>query len=86
MTLTEVRAKLATLGPERCWEKHDGAKCPGWFVSTDTHEIQRCDDCWSGHPNKLTDDEAALLPEAQAERKQEICLCHDCIDHSETTP
>lgn len=43
-------------------------KCPGWAVmATDRGpEIERCDDCFYGlaPDEKLTDDEAASLPEA----------------------
>ncbi len=65
-TIKRIRAKLATRG-EPCYvdEKDSKKTCPGWFVNGETLKVERCDDCWAGHPNKLTDDEAAKLPEAK---------------------
>jgi hypothetical protein len=62
-----VRAKIAQRGVE----KRCHAQCPTWCVSDTSRgfEIQRCDVCWDGAPDPLTDDEAALLPEAQARRE-----------------
>ena len=72
-----IRAKLATRG-EPCYvdNKDNKKTCPGWFVSTDGFEIMRCDDCWAGHPDKLTDDEAALLPEAQNAKHDETLAAY----------
>jgi hypothetical protein len=69
-TIKRIRAKLATRG-EPCYVAAPGHKpndktCPGWFVNTENLRIERCDDCWAGHSNKLEDHEAAKLPEAQA--------------------
>jgi predicted RNA-binding Zn-ribbon protein involved in translation (DUF1610 family) len=56
-----VRAQLAE--KPAC----DSAECPGWAIfeadSRGVTEIERCDVCC---PKDLTDDEVALLPEAQA--------------------
>jgi hypothetical protein len=72
--LETIRAKLATRG-EPC-DVTDKSACPGWFVSTDGFEIMRCDDCWAGHPDKLTDDEAAMLPEAQKAKREETLAAY----------
>lgn len=51
-------------------------KCPGWavFQADAGFEIQACDECWSGvkGPQRLTDDEAACLPEALESLKKEV--------------
>jgi hypothetical protein len=59
-----VRWKIGQLQVEkRCL-----ARCPTWIIrnTSGAYEIHRCDACWHGVPDPLTDDEAALLPEAQA--------------------
>jgi hypothetical protein len=64
-TIDVIRAKIARLPlADRC----DSA-CRTWGVFDTNHgpEIQACDACWHGVWKPLTDDEAALLPEAQAE-------------------
>lgn len=77
--VAKVRAKLARL-TKRCDDS-----CSGWGVfSTQcssrvpdgTLELQRCDDCWSGVDDPLTDVEIELLPEAQAELKKTIERMH----------
>ena len=69
-----VKAKIAQLTVE----KRCHAECRAWCVSDTPRgmEIQRCDACWSSAPEPLTDDEVALLPEAQAElAAQEEVTC-----------
>ena len=65
LRLERVKAKITQLAVE----KKCHAECRTWCVSDTPRgmEIQRCDACWGGAPDRLTDDEAALLPEAQAE-------------------
>jgi hypothetical protein len=50
--------------------------CRGWdvFHTGAGFEIETCDDCWSGikAPHRLTDDEAAFLPEAIEALKAEV--------------
>lgn len=65
LRLERVRAKIAQLSlDKRCC-----SDCRAWVVSetSDGVAIQRCDACWYGTADPLTDDEAALLPEAQVE-------------------
>ena len=64
LRVERVKGKIGQLRVE----KRCHAKCPTWFISDTSRglEIQRCDACWHGVPDPLTDDEAALLPEAQA--------------------
>lgn len=64
LRIERVKAKIADLGVERRCH----AECPTWCVSDTSRgfEIQVCDACWHGAPDPLTDDEAALLPDAQA--------------------
>ncbi len=65
LRVERVRAKIAKLpASKKCHPD-----CPTWCPSSSARglEVQRCDDCWQGVPDPLTDDEAALLPEAQAE-------------------
>lgn len=53
--------------------------CPGWAVfetGDETLEIEACNDCWHGVENPLTDDEAALLPEAQYALGVEVATRH----------
>jgi hypothetical protein len=63
LRVERVRTKIARLAPaQKC-----RADCPTWGV-TDTprgKKIEPCAACWRGAPDPLTDDEAALLPEAQ---------------------
>ena len=64
LRVERVRAKIAKLPvDQRCH-----AECPTWFISDTARglEVQRCDACWQGVPDPLADDEAALLPDAQA--------------------
>lgn len=55
-----AHAKLRRLVP--C---SDG--CPGWAIFETSHgmDIESCDECWSGVPDGLLDEEAAAMPEAQ---------------------
>lgn len=57
-----ARHKMAKVA-DRC---DDG--CPGWAVFDvgGALEIEACDDCWAHKPKdmRLTDDEAAAMPEA----------------------
>jgi len=48
--------------------EHCDDACPGWavFETNQGGEIQACDACWHGIADRLTDDEAAALPEARA--------------------
>jgi hypothetical protein len=70
ITIAVVRAKIASIPPE---ERCDPG-CETWAVfDTDRgFEIERCDDCWSGRLDPLTDDEAEILPEALAALANEI--------------
>jgi hypothetical protein len=56
---------------ERC-----SKTCKGWdvFHTGSGFEIETCDDCWHGieGPERLTDDEAAFLPEAIEALKAEV--------------
>jgi hypothetical protein len=64
LRIESVKAKVAQLLVEqRCH-----ADCPTWCISDTVRgfEIHRCDACWQGAPDPLTDDEAALLPDARA--------------------
>jgi hypothetical protein len=64
LRVERVRAKIAKLpASKKCHPD-----CPTWCPSISRRglEVQRCDACWQGVPDPLTDDEAALLPEAQA--------------------
>ena len=64
LRVERVRAKITQLpDDQKCH-----ADCPTWCVSDTgrSFEIQRCDACWQGAPDPLTDDEVGLLPEAQA--------------------
>jgi hypothetical protein len=66
LRIERVKAKIAQLPVEqRCH-----ADCPTWCVRATARgiEIQSCDMCWHGAPDRLIDDEAALLPEAQVKR------------------
>lgn len=69
-TAEGVRAKIDAVPiAERC-----DPRCKTWgvFDTASGPEIQRCDDCWHGRPDPLSDDEARLLPEAQAELAAEL--------------
>ncbi len=46
-------------------------------MTRDTREIMACPDCWRRDPDPLTDEEAALLPEAKEDQARER-------DHDET--
>jgi hypothetical protein len=62
--IERVRAKITALKPEdRC-----APACRTWdiFDTGRGLEIERCDACWHDVTDPLLDDEAALLPEAQA--------------------
>ena len=64
LRVERLKAKIAQLPVEqRCH-----AECPTWCISDTPHglKIQSCDACWHGAPDPLTDDEATVLPEAQA--------------------
>lgn len=63
LKVARVRGKIAQLPAEQ--KCH--AECPTWCISDTVRgfEIHRCDARWQGVPDPLTDDEAALLPEAQ---------------------
>ena len=64
--IATVRARFAAL-------EHCDAGCPGWGIFEVNREpeleIERCDECCYG--STLTDDDAALLPEAQAALRKE---------------
>lgn len=64
---TTLRARFAAL-------EHCDPGCPGWgifHVDRDSGiEIEVCDECV--HGTDLIDDDAALLPEAQAALREEI--------------
>jgi hypothetical protein len=63
LCVERVRAKIAQLpATKKCHPD-----CSTWCPSSSKRglEVQRCDACWQGAPDPLTDDEAALLPEAQ---------------------
>lgn len=66
-----VRTAIAALpAAERC-----NPKCPTWIVSHNgrRYKIERCDECWSGCAIDrvvLSDEDVALLPEAQAELRR----------------
>jgi hypothetical protein len=64
LRVERVRAKIAQLpADQKCH-----ADCPTWCVNGigRAFEIKSCHACWHGVPDLLTDDEATLLPEAQA--------------------
>ncbi len=65
--IATVRARFAAL--EKCDEG-----CPGWGIFEPDRppwlEIERCDECC--YDSGLTDDDAALLPEAQAALRKEM--------------
>lgn len=61
MSPAEFR-KLHVSNPRPCCPD-----CPGWCLSegSDGEErIERCDECWRGFDDTVTDDDAARLPEA----------------------
>jgi hypothetical protein len=63
LRVERVRAKIARLpANNKCHPD-----CPTWCSSRRGLEVQRCDACWQGAPDPLTDDEAALLPEVRAQ-------------------
>ena len=65
--VVRIRARLKAL-TEPCYPG-----CKGWAVIDSGLrglELQRCDDCWSGQPNALRDDDIECLPEAQEELKR----------------
>ena len=45
-------------------------KCPGWFISADDGDVERCDECalLNGYGDMLTDDDCGRLPEAIRQR------------------
>lgn len=62
LTAKEFRAKHAA-NPAICCED-----CPGWCLSEGgdgISRIERCDECWHGYDDTVTDDDAAALPEAK---------------------
>ena len=64
MSPREFRAKHAA-NPSICCDD-----CPGWCLSENDERdegggIERCDACWNGYDNTVTDDDAAALPEAK---------------------
>lgn len=62
MSPCEFRAKHAA-NPAPCYPD-----CPGWALfdeGTDREAICRCDACWYGYDDTVTDDDAAALPEAK---------------------
>lgn len=62
MSPRDFRAKHAA-NPAICCDD-----CPGWCLSESgdgLSRIERCDECWLGYDNAITDDDAAALPEAQ---------------------
>lgn len=62
LRVERVRAKIGKLpAKQKCHPD-----CPTWCPSISGWEIQRCDACWQDVPDPLMDEEAALLPEAQA--------------------
>ena len=64
LRIARVQGKIGQLQVE----KRCHARCPTWLIRDTARglEIHRCDACWHSVPDPLTDDEAALLPEAQA--------------------
>ena len=58
MITDEIRKKMALRDP--CCPG-----CPGW-CPTDFGTVARCDECFAGVDDAPTDDDVALLPEAQA--------------------
>ena len=68
MTFTNQR-KLTIVARNkiRRLTEHCDAACPGWavFETNQGGEVQACDACWNGIANRLTDEEAAALPEAR---------------------
>jgi hypothetical protein len=72
-TEVETRAKLARLPSpaDRC-----DPTCKGWFVDAERLDAQRCDECWHGIADPLTDDEVELLPEFAIERTKLIEVMH----------
>jgi len=67
MDIKEVRHILATR-KHRC-----DPECPGWFVTEDEPlHIERCDECFACQERKLTDDDVALLPEAEKALKEAL--------------
>ena len=62
-TVEEIRAILDG------YTEHCDPGCPGWIISySDSRglEVEVCDDCTHDNDSPLTDDDVALLPEAQA--------------------
>lgn len=62
MTPRAFRTKHAA-NPDPCSDD-----CPGWCLSEGSdgvERIERCDGCWHGFDDSVTDDDAAALPEAQ---------------------
>jgi hypothetical protein len=47
--------------------------CPGWFVSADDDDVERCDECASlnGYADILDDADVGRLPEAIAKRAEQ---------------
>jgi hypothetical protein len=65
--LGHIRA-LLDARMERCDDD-----CPGWFVSGDDGDVERCDECASlnGYSHILTDADCGRLPEAIEKREVE---------------
>jgi len=64
MSPRDFRAKQA-VNPHPCCDD-----CPGWCLSLNDERdegqgIERCDACWNGYDDSVTDEDAAALPEAQ---------------------
>ena len=73
-----IRARAKMLKHKaRCTDETGNAPCPGWavFLVSEGFEIETCDECWHEvkGPDRLTDDEAAFLPEA-IERLKEVVV------------
>jgi len=68
-----TRAKLKYLPPpkERC-----DPKCKGWFVDPETLVPVRCDECCSGLPVVIYDEDIAALPEAKEAVTRVIKIVH----------
>jgi len=75
-TVTITADKIATARARFAALQHCAPGCPGWCVMDVARgtepwtEIERCDACCYG--SDLTDDDAALLPEAQAALRKEL--------------
>jgi hypothetical protein len=64
LRVERVRAKILQHPANKKCSPDCATWCP--ITTAEGIRIRRCDMCWRGVPDPLTDEEAALLPEAQA--------------------